>query len=289
DYRKYFLKYSKEITGVRGSVESENLDKSLYYIEKCIIKDSKLSVKKLSLKEALDVAKSDGAVCGVYKLYSAGKYFFQKYWYMSGYGENENIESNEARVYAENYLRAALKFPWTDNFKKQSKAFIAERLGRLLITKNDKNEYEKAIEIMKPFINERTGYYIRYTYATALYKAGKTDEAAKQIKASMINIKQNKQVWLGNFMLSCIEIKNGNMEEAGKILKKVIEESNKNGVKNTDSLYVAEAFIKYKSGDRVSALGALEMAMKINPYKKVYKERYDKWSKGEIDFDLLEI
>jgi tetratricopeptide (TPR) repeat protein len=183
-------------------------------------------------------------------------------------------------------LSAALRFPFPENLKRQSKAFIAERLCRVLLTKG---EFVKGVEILKPYIKEKTDYYIRYTYSTALYKSGKYDEAKHQIKKSMENIKSNKEIWLGHFMLSCIDIKKGDLTEADVNLHKAITEAGKSGKKNTDSLYLAGAFIHYKAGCKETAVKFLETAIKINPHRRGVKERLNKWKTGESDFDLLEI
>jgi len=286
DYAKFFLKLNSDIADKRDDIKSEALESSIEYMEKCIVKDSSLTEKKISLSEAIDIAKSNGDVCGVYKLYSSGKYFFQKYWYLSGYGSNENLRSNDARAVAERYLIEALKFPWTENFRRQSKAFIAERLCRLYITKG---EYEKGLIVLKPFINDRTDYYIRYTYATAAYCGGKFEEASVQINASFADRRKNHEVWLGHLMLSCIEIKKGDTGAGELQLRKAIAEAGGCGKRNTERLYITQSFIKYKSGDKKSAIESLEEVLKINPGRTVIKERLEKWKSGEFDFDLLEI
>ncbi len=286
DYKRFFLKINRDIKPAASEIKSDALDKALYYIEKCIVKDSSLREKTIMLSKAKDIAKSNGAVCGVYKLYSAGKYFFQKYWYLSGGGDNENLRSNEARTHAEVFLKEALKFPWTENFKRQSKAFIAERLCRLYITRG---EFQNGIEVLRPFINERTDYYIRYTYSAAAFGCGKFDIADSQINSSLVDKRRNKEVWLGYFMLACIEMKKGNFDLAQNHLRKAMEETGRHSKRNLETLFISQSFIQYKRGDRKAALDSLELATKSDPFNKSLKERYNNWKIGEFNFDLIEM
>lgn len=286
DYTGYFIKLSKDISGNGIEIKNENSDKAIYYMEKCIIKDSGLKDSKLKMSDALYAAKKDGKICGVYKLYSMGKYYFRKYLLLSGYGKNETSQSNEARVYAEKFLITAMSFPWTIELRNQSKAFIAERLARVYLTKS---EYEKAIVTLKPFIGNRTDYYIRYTFATALYKSGKYQEAGEQIRISLTDANRNKEIYLGKFILSCIEIKNGNLENAGVKMKEAILEARKSGKKNLFSLYVTEAFIEYKTGNMQGAEDFMKLACESNPYNLKIRKRLNKWKSDKTNFDLITI
>ncbi len=167
-----------------------------------------------------------------------------------------------------------------------SKAFIAERLGRVYISKG---EYKKAMEVIAPFIKENTDYYIRYTYAAAAYKSGEYETAEIQIKKSLENKFRNKDIYLGHFMDSCIAIKKGDYRSASAAMSRALEEGKISGKKNLDSLYLTNAFIESKKGDRESVIKMLEMAMQINPRRKVMIDKFLKGNKQPEDFDLLEI
>ncbi len=109
--------------------------------------------------EAATTAIND--VCeGVDKLYSLGKTAFVQYWILSGYGQLDKLEAIDYREQAEKYLVQSLNFPRSQEKQRQKKDYIAERLARLYITKE---EYEKAIQIIKKYLGHRLDSYLIHT------------------------------------------------------------------------------------------------------------------------------
>ncbi|MBM4158813.1 MAG: hypothetical protein FJ216_08560 [Ignavibacteria bacterium] len=178
----------------------EYINKSIYYIEKCINCDLEEQVKKI-YADGIILGERDGKIDGILKLYAAGKYYFKKYLILS-----ENQKGNEAeefRVIAEKYFKAALRCRFPKEKQSQSKNFIAERLSRLYITKK---EYEKAYKTIEPYVKPKTDYYIRYTYAISAIKLGKLKEAKNQIELALKFEKFNKDTETGKKLLSLLPL-----------------------------------------------------------------------------------
>ncbi|MBK7970956.1 MAG: hypothetical protein IPK08_19675 [Bacteroidetes bacterium] len=180
-------------------IDLEHVDLAIQNLTKCIQIDASNVTQVTDIEGIRSFGLQNGTMEGVFKLYSLGKYYFLKYWILSGYGQRSNSEGDECRGKAEQLLLTALITDWPENKKNADKTFIAERLCRLYISKK---EYEKAVEIMKPFIRKRMDYYVRYSLAEAFMLAGKYDEANQQIKLALEDDKGNKEKWLGHFLES---------------------------------------------------------------------------------------
>jgi tetratricopeptide (TPR) repeat protein len=250
------------------------IDNAIETLQRCIIEDRKLNISGIKEIDYIFTAKFNGWCEGVNKLYSLGKFYFQKYWLLTKAGEYESIEANYYRDEAEKYLLEALRFPWIPEKQKQGKGFIAERLARLYITRK---EYDKAIDVLTNFIKGKTDYYIRYTYSSAAILAGKYNTAKEQVELALRYEKSNLEIWLGYYLLAFSEYKKGNLEKAFELLKKVKDLCEKTAKKNLDSVLIAEAFIYYKQNNIENALKCLETAMNLNPYRTSIKLRYQKW------------
>lgn len=156
--------------------------------------------------------------------------------------ENQKPEAEMYRNKAEEFFMAAMRFPSSPANARQNKAYIAEKLARVYISKG---EYEKAIETLKKFMKDRTDYYIRYTYATACLLSGKYEEAGKQTESAMKFEKSNLEMWLGYFLMYVKFMKEGKPEEAEKNLKLSSENCRKTGKKRPESLLIGQAYISY--------------------------------------------
>jgi len=264
-----------------GKFETEKLkqlDEAIAYMEKCSAADNTDLISKFPLPAAMTLARFNGVCDGAHKLYSFGKYYFQKYLIMTGCDEYQEPEAEHYRNKAEEFFRAALRFQGKPENARQSKAYIAEKLARVLISKGD---YENAIKTLSGFMNDRTGYYIRYTYATACLLAGKYDEAGAQSASAMKNERSNLEMWLGHFLLYIKYMKEDKTAEAERELKKSAELCEKAGKKRPDSLMIGQAYINYKKGDKESAVNCLREAEKINPYRKGIRRKIRNWEQNQ--------
>ncbi len=250
--------------------DKENIDKAIDFAMEAIRNDSPSATSAFELQSIIDAASHDGVLEGVFKLYSLGKYNFQKYWILSGYGQKPSPAADMARNNAEYLLQAALHFPWPEEKQKSDKSYIAERLCRLYISKK---EYEKAIEILEPYIKRRTDYYIRYSLAEALMLAGKFEEARHQIKLALEDEKGNKELWLGNFLDAVALLRAGRVQDSKTELKKAIDAASKEGKHNIDTLLITQGYIAIKEGNRAEAVGFFKNALEINPYRTSVKKR----------------
>lgn len=183
--------------------DTDNINSAIYYIEKCIQKDSKMEGKP-NLPEGIILGACDGAVDGVYKLYTAGKINFQKFIILKNEGKAN--EGGEFLFISRKYLKSALKFPFPVNKKSINKAFIAERLARTYIIAED---FQNAVRILEYYVNKEVDYYVRYTYAYACIKLGLYEKAYEQLKLSLRNEKSNKDISTGKSMLSYVCQKTG--------------------------------------------------------------------------------
>jgi tetratricopeptide (TPR) repeat protein len=252
----------------------KNIDKALALIEKCCIVDNIPAMPQPEPKEIIDLASHTGAVEGVYKLYSFGKHLFTKYWILSGYGQRTNHNADICRNKAELFYKKALDFPWSDEKERADKTFVAEKLCRLYISKK---QYDKAAETIRPFIRNRTDYYVRYTFASALMLNGKYDEAQKQLDLAISYPQSNKEMWLGHFLKACADLRGNNLDSSKLNLQKAIKQAETDGKKNLDSLLIAQGFISIKENDKQHATEFLELALEINPYRVSIQKRVPNW------------
>ncbi|MEO0075832.1 MAG: hypothetical protein ABIK31_07005 [candidate division WOR-3 bacterium] len=252
----------------------KNIDKALGLIEKCCIVDNIPAMSQPEQKDIIDLAAHTGVVEGVYKLYSFGKHLFTKYWILSGYGQRTNHNADIFRDKSELFYKKALEFPWSDEKKRADKTFIAEKLCRLYISKK---QYDKASDTIRPFILNRTDYYVRYTYASALMLNGQFAEAKRQLDLAMSFPQGNKEIWLGHFLKACADLRDNNLDNSKANLDKAIKQAETDGKKNLDSLLIAQAFISLKEKDREQATKFLEQALEINPYRVSIQKRVSNW------------
>lgn len=132
----------------------ESAIKAIEYIKKCIIKDNTNFKKYDSIPDGHIAGEHDGILEGVYKLYQAGKCYFQKAIVLKTRGESD--EAKEAMMMGEKYLRKAISYNWTKEKMKMSKGFIFERLARLYLT-DGKNEQAK--KTLERTVSGRADYY----------------------------------------------------------------------------------------------------------------------------------
>ena len=277
---QYLLPMKYDERNYEGKIEKEKneyLDKAISYMEKCAAIDNKDFRDKFPAPEAITLARYNGVCEGPHKLYSFGKYYFQKYLILTDCDENQKPEAEMYRNKAEEFFTAAMRFPSSPANARQSKAYIAEKLARVYISKG---EYEKAIETLKKFMKDRTDYYIRYTYATACLLSGKYEEAGRQTESAMKFEKSNLEMWLGYFLMYVKFMKEGKPEEAEKNLKLSSENCRKTGKKRPESLLIGQAYISYKKGDREAAVGHLRKAREINPYRKGIIKKINNWERN---------
>ncbi|HMQ68885.1 MAG TPA: hypothetical protein PKA90_07800 [Ignavibacteria bacterium] len=265
----YFGKFEKE--------KLAYLDEAIAYMDKCSAADNTDLNARFPLPASIVIARFNGVCDGAHKLYSFGKYYFQKYLIMTSCDEYQKPEAEHYRNKAEEFFRAALRFEGKPENARQCRAYIAEKLARVLISKG---EYENAIKTLKGFINDRTGYYIRYTYATACLLAGKYDEAGVQSSNAMKNERSNLEMWLGYFLLYIKNMKENKTAEAEKNLKMSMEICKKAGKKSPESLLIGQAYINYKKGDKESAVNCLREAEKINPGRKGIRRKIRIWEQN---------
>jgi hypothetical protein len=258
----------------------ENIEKAIKHIESCGINDNNDFVNNpIENFNLLEVAAYNGSVEGVYKLYCIAKYYFTKFWILSGYGQRPNEKSNEFRDKAELFYKQALEFNWSKEKERADKSFIAERLCRLYISKK---QFEEAAKIIRPFIKNRTDYYVRYSYASALMLNGKYDEAKFQIKLAQENIQSNKEMWLGHFINACSDLRSNNLDSSKSNLQKAVNQAKTDGKFNIDSLLIVQGFISIKENNRTDASKFLEQALDLNPYRVSIQKRVPNWQpKGE--------
>jgi len=266
----------------QGKFEKERmqyLDEAISYMENCSAADNTDLRTKFPAPPAITLARYNGVCEGSHKLYSFGKYYFQKYLILTGCDEWQIPEANLYRDKAEEFFIAALKFPLKPENQRQSKAYIAEKLARVYISKG---EYEKAIQTLSRFMKERTDYYIRYTYATACLHSGKYDEAGAQSASAMKFEKSNLEMWIGYFLLYVKAMKENKTEEAEINLRKANEACKNSGKKSSESLIIGQAYINYKKGDREAAISCLREAEKLNPKRKGLRQKIRNWEKNGI-------
>lgn len=266
-----------------NTVDMENITSSIQMIKECCETDCLPQIvqgvrqKQQSIEK---IAAYNGEHEGVDKLYSIGKVFFAKYWILSGRGLKESNDAIKARQIAERYLQAALKCEWSPQKVKQDKKFIAERLARVFISKE---EYDQAISIIaENTLNldlKNADPYLLHTCAIALLKSGKISQTQKFLDFVTIS-KRNTQPWLTYFLKGCAYLEIEEIENAQKQFKLAHQAAEQVGKKTVDSLLIAKAFVEYKSNNVPAALNFLEEARKINPKRVSIGERIRKWQQS---------
>ncbi len=271
-----------------NTVDRQNIEYAIEAIRECCKVDCLPSIlqhirqKQQNLEE---IASYNGKCEGVDKLYLIGKFFFAKYWILSGYGLKETDEAVLARDIAERYLHAALNAKWSAAKANQEKVYIAERIARVYISKG---EYDQAVSIIKsnsPKKIEYTGKledvqpYILQTWALAMLKSSRTDEAL-----TILNIIKKKssteKPWTSHFLKGCTYLETNEIEQAQKQFKFAHQAAERVGKKNVDSLIIAKASVAYKSGKVAEAVKYLEEAQRLNPYREAISERIRKWKQN---------
>lgn len=264
--------------------DEQNIDKAIQMIKKCCETDCPPGLRQnvKQMEQNLEkLASYNGIEEGVNKLYSIGKFFFAKYWILSGYGLKETADAIEAREVAERYLQASLKCQWSPQRANQHKLFIVERLIRIFISKGDYNE---ATSIMKVHIQnlklEHADSYVLHTCALVMLKSGQIS-ASQKILDIAAKSNRNRHLWLTHFLIGCTYLDGNQVDEAQKQFDFAHKEASQVGKKNIDSLLVAKAFIAYKSADIPKALKFLEEAQRLNPNRVSTGERIRKWKQSE--------
>jgi tetratricopeptide (TPR) repeat protein len=267
----------------KGRFEKEKMqyiEDAISYMEKCAAADNEDFQTKFPPPPAITLARYNGVCEGSHKLYSFGKYYFQKYLLLTSCDEWQRPEADLYRSNAEEFFIAALRFPAKPENARQSRAYIAEKLARVYISKG---EYKKAIQTLSRYIKDRTDYYIRYTYATVCLLSGKYEEAGAQSVSAMKFEKSNLEMWLGYFLLYVKCLRENKTGEAEKNLKLAEEVCKRTGRKSTESLIIGQAYINYKRGDREAAVNCLREAEKINPNRKGIRQKIRNWEKNSMD------
>lgn len=216
---------------------------------------------------------SNSVVDDVYLLYSMGKVLLSKYWLLSGEGQVNSPDVLEILSRSIRALEKALETPWSQQNQTQKKDFIAERLARAYIAKG---EPQRAITIINKHRGKRLDAYIANTLALALHSCNKHNEA-REVLRDAINNKGNKEIWLSHFLMGCSYLKEGNSKKASEVLEVSRAEAQKVGKDNVDGLLVGQAFCAYKSNELVPAIGFLQEAVTMNPYRYSVQRRLEKW------------
>ncbi|HAY34413.1 MAG TPA: hypothetical protein PK536_12775 [Ignavibacteria bacterium] len=253
------------------------LDKALDYMDKCAAADNIDFADKFPPPSALTLCRFHGVEDGNHKLYSMGKYYFQKYLILTSCDEGYLPEAELYRKNAEDFLKAAMRYYPKKGNERQSKNYIAEKLARIYISKG---EYEKAVDILRNYINDRTAYYIKYTYSAACILSGKYIDAEKQTNSALKNSRGNFEIWLGYFLLYVKCLKENNFEEAEKFHKLTKDTCIKGGRKSPSGLLIGQAFVSYKSGNRQEAVRLLREAEKLDPFRKGIRKKILNWSQN---------
>ena len=273
----------------------QNIEDALNAIKKCCMVDcpsvllDDIRQKQKSLEE---IAAYNGKYEGVDKLYLIGKFFFAKYWILSGYGLKETDDAVQAREVAEKYLLTSLKCEWSPEKTNQEKTYIAERMARIYISKG---KYDQAILMIKsnsPKKLEFTGKledvqpYILQTWALAMLMSGRTNEAL-----TILNIAKKEspteKPWITHFLQGCTYLETDEIELAQKELELAHKSAERVGKRNFDSLVIAKAYVSYKSGKVNEAVKYLEEAQRLNPYRRAINERLRKWKQNDNYNDSL--
>ena len=262
---------------------NQTIDQAILMIKKCCETDcppNLLQDVKYNQHNLEKLASYNGIEEGTYKLYSIGKFFFAKYWILSGSGLKDTIDAVKARQTAERYLQAAMKCQWSPQKAKQDKKFIAERLSRVFISKG---EYDQAISIIESIPQKKleyVDYYILHTWALAMLKSNRISEAQTILDIAKKS-KRNKEPWLTHFLKGCAYLESDEIELAQEQFELAHQAAERVGKKTVDSLLIAKAFVSYKSDKESEALKYLKEAQKLSPYRVSIGERISKWQQSK--------
>lgn len=200
---------------------------------------------------------TNGACEGVDKLYSLGKTAFVQYWILSGYGQLDKPEAIECRDRAEKYLVQSLNFPRSQEKQRQTKDYIAERLARVYITKE---EYEKAIQIIEKYRSRRLDSYLIHTLSLSLILSGRLEEAENYLEEAQ-NDKGNIDKKTSKFLMGCSFLIAREFDRANQIFRELKQEKAK------DIFLIGEAFAVAKLNRTAEAIEYLRQANEMNPWR----------------------
>ena len=266
-------------------IDEQNIDRAILMIKGCCETDCPPGLRqnvKQTQQNLEKLASCNGVEEGTYKLYWIGKFFFAKYWILSGNGLKETPDAIKAREIAERYLQASLKCQWSPQMANQHKLFIVERLARIFISKGDYNQAASIIEENTQNLRlEYADSYVLHTCALALLKSGRISASQKVLDIAAKS-KGNRHIWSTRFLMGCTYLEENEIEDAKKQFDLAHQETSRVGKKNIDSLLIAKAFIAYKSGDVPGALKFLEEAQRLNPYRVSIGERIRKWQQSKV-------
>ncbi len=269
--------------------DMQNIEDAIQTIKKCCKTDCSpklLQDVKQNQQRIETIAAVSGVYEGVDKLYRIGKIFFAKYWILSDYGSKDTDSALEARQYAEHYLQASLKCEWSPQKSKQDKSYIAERLARVFISKG---EYDQAISIIESYHEDKLKYrgnlesideYILHTWALAMFKSRRITETQTILDIAKKS-RNKKELWKTYFLKGCAYLEADELERAQENLMCAYQEAERVGKRNLDSLFIAKAFVSYKSGKVPDAMKYLKEAQKLNPYRRTISERIQKWQQND--------
>lgn len=269
--------------------DKQNIDKAIQTIKKCCEVDCPTKLLqdiKQNRQNLVQIAAYSGECEGVDKLYRIGEAFFAKYWILSGYGLKDTEAAIEARQYAERYLQASLKCERSPQKSNQDKAYIAERLARVFISKE---EYDQAIFIIESNHEKKLKYrdnlesvsdYILNTWALAMLKSGRIVEAQTILDIAKKSRKKTV-LWKTYFLKGCAFLESDELELAQENLQRAHQEAERIGKKTVDSHLIAKAFVEDKSGNRSGALKLLQEAQRLNPRRVSTSERIRKWQQKD--------
>lgn len=241
------------------------IDYALAIMEECCAADNPSLATTLNLPEPIVTGRAIGFNEGVFKLYNTGKLYLQKYHLLPENTEDEKRVSEECLTKAGRYLEAALNFKWSQKMSAQSKDYIAERLGRVLILMG---RYEDAVAVIRRHMKKFSMYYIRYTLAVALLKSGKREEAMKELAQAMQNERANSEMWKGYFIKYTSYLDEGRFAEALEALKKADEHAKGAGRKTVERLARARVFMYRSMGDDEKHAAALAHLRHIKGVKQ---------------------
>ena len=118
-----------------------------------------------------------------------------------------------------------------------------------------------------------------YTLSLAYMNNNEFDKAKECIDSAINDKYGNKELWLGHFLQACNSLRGGDIKESKNALETASKIAKESGKENLDSLLIAQGFISYKENKKNEALGFLEEAQKLNPYRLFVNKRIDKWKK----------
>ncbi|MCC3429746.1 MULTISPECIES: hypothetical protein [unclassified Microcoleus] len=214
----------------------------------------------------------NGVCEGVDKLYALGKTAFVQYWILSGYGQLDKPEAIRYRKLAEQYLEQSLTFPRSQEKQRQKKDYIAERLARLYITKQD---HKKAIEVIEKYRVRRLDSYLIHTLSLGLMLVGRYEEAEKKLEEAL-NDKGNVDRTTSKFLMGCSFLGGGKFEGANQVFKELKQQKEK------DIFLIGEAFAAAKLNRTEDAIEYLRQANEMNPWRVSVGKILEQLSKGKV-------